>query len=76
VTSHPRQVVRDDGRRAGDGTRRRPLARQIAEAIEAAHEAGIIHRDLKPANVKVRADGAVKVLDFRDLITCQAPMGR
>jgi Tol biopolymer transport system component len=40
------------------------IARQIAEALEAAHEAGIIHRDLKPANVKVRPDGAVKVLDF------------
>jgi serine/threonine protein kinase len=41
-----------------------PIARQIAEAFEAAHEAGIIHRDLKPANVKVRPDGMVKVLDF------------
>jgi serine/threonine protein kinase len=40
------------------------IARQIAEALEAAHEQGIIHRDLKPANVKVRPDGAVKVLDF------------
>jgi serine/threonine protein kinase len=40
------------------------IARQIAEALEAAHEQGIIHRDLKPANVKVREDGTVKVLDF------------
>ena len=41
-----------------------PIARQITEALEAAHEQGIIHRDLKPANIKVRPDGTVKVLDF------------
>jgi serine/threonine protein kinase len=41
-----------------------PIARQIAEALEAAHEQGTIHRDLKPANIKVRPDGTVKVLDF------------
>src|SRR3990167_5631483 len=41
-----------------------PIAKQIAQALEAAHEQGIIHRDLKPANVKVRPDGTVKVLDF------------
>jgi eukaryotic-like serine/threonine-protein kinase len=41
-----------------------PIARQIAEALEAAHEQGIIHRDLKPGNIKLRPDGTVKVLDF------------
>ena len=41
-----------------------PIARQIAEALESAHEHGIIHRDLKPANIKLRNDGTVKVLDF------------
>jgi serine/threonine-protein kinase len=40
------------------------MARQIADALEGAHEQGIIHRDLKPANVKLRSDGFVKVLDF------------
>jgi len=41
-----------------------PIAKQIAEALEAAHEQGIVHRDLKPASIKVRPDGTVKVVDF------------
>jgi serine/threonine protein kinase len=41
-----------------------PIARQITEALAAAHSQGIVHRDLKPANIKCRSDGAVKVLDF------------
>ena len=55
---------RSDRARADPLDEALPIARQIAEALEAAHEQGIIHRDLKPANIKVRADGIVKVLDF------------
>jgi serine/threonine protein kinase len=40
------------------------IARQIAEALETAHEQAIVHRDLKPANIKLRPDGSAKVLDF------------
>jgi serine/threonine-protein kinase len=51
-----------------------PIAKQIAEALEAAHEQGVIHRDLKPANIKVRRDRAVKVLDF-GLAKMMEPIG-
>src|SRR5262245_49922012 len=58
------EMIEGSGRHALPVDEALAIARQIADALEAAHEQGIIHRDLKPANVKVRDDGRVKVLDF------------
>ena len=58
------EIIGGAGSRGIDIDSALAIARQIADALEAAHERGIVHRDLKPANVKVADDGTVKVLDF------------
>jgi serine/threonine protein kinase len=61
IRDHSQDLKRDFHGHLEDTLR---IARQIVDALEAAHAAGVVHRDLKPANVKLRADGTVKVLDF------------
>src|SRR5947208_927717 len=53
--------IREGGMRLEEAL---PVVRQLADALEAAHEKGVVHRDLKPANIKIKPDGTVKVLDF------------
>jgi len=62
--SGPETARRETAHRAVSTDDALPIAKQIAEALEYAHERGIIHRDLKPANVKITPEGTVKVLDF------------
>ena len=67
LPSSTRTACRDSGSGFGPGLpvdEALAIAKQIAEALEAAHKQGIIHRDLKPANIKITPDGVVKVLDF------------
>ena len=59
-----RLALRASGRTALPVKEALTIARQIADALESAHERGVVHRDLKPANIKIRQDGTVKVLDF------------